>query len=224
MQVDQTQAAGLGLNQPVGGSDLDKTAFLNLLVAELKNQNPLEPMSNTEFVAQLAQFSSVEQLVSVNEGLNILGIQQMGMANAQAASLIGSEVEIRSDKLEVRDGDDSASAAFRLDGDAETVKVNFRDASGTVVRSIELGPQGKGETSVEWDLRNNNGTLVAPGTYRVDVVAEDAAGNTITWESRVRGVVSGINYEGGYPELVIGSIKASMSDIIGVYPPDDGEL
>ncbi|MCP4600078.1 MAG: flagellar hook assembly protein FlgD [Proteobacteria bacterium] len=228
MQVDSIiqSAGGEGLNspEPVGGSDLDKTAFLSLLVAQLKNQDPLEPMSNSEFVAQLAQFSSVEQLVGVNEGLNVLGVQQMGMANAQAATLIGNEVEVRSDKLQVRDGDASASAGFRLDGDAADVQVKLRDASGSVVRTIELGYQQQGIVPFEWDLLDDNGARKAPGTYRVDVVATDGEGNEISWESRVRGAVTGVNYDGGYPELVIGSIKASTSDIVGVYPPDEGGL
>ena len=225
MQIDPNAVGASGLNSasPVGGQDVDKTAFLKLLVAQLQHQDPLEPMSTTEFVAQLAQFTSVEQLVGVNEGINMLGIQQMGISNAQAADMIGKEVEIKSDKLTVSSDDDSVGAAFRLDGDAEDVQVRIRDATGTVVRTIDMGPQTKGDISLEWDLRNDNGGMVAPGTYRIDVLAEDADGNSISWETRVRGVVSGISYDNGYPELVVGSIRASMSDIVGVYPGEQGE-
>ncbi|MCP4678178.1 MAG: hypothetical protein GY854_22225 [Deltaproteobacteria bacterium] len=222
MQIDPTQSQGLGSTESVGGEDLDKTAFLSLLVAQLRNQDPLEPMSNTEFVAQLAHFSSVEQLVGVNEGLNVLGIQQMGMANAQAATMIGNDVEVRSDELQVRDSDTSVSAGFQLADDASTVTVRIRDASGNMVRELELGSNSKGDVSFEWDLQDSNGVRVPPGTFRIDVTAEDADGNTVISETRVRGTVTGVSYDKGYPELVIGSIKASMSDIVGVYPSEEG--
>ena len=151
------------LTEAVGGQDLDKTAFLKLLVAQMQHQDPLQPMTNTEFVAQLAQFSGVEQLVSVNEGLNMLQYQQMGMANAQAATFVGQDVEVRSDKIQVRDGNDSVSAGFLLNARAASVQVNIRDASGAVVRSMDLGPRDTGEVSFDWDCRNTDGTLVAPG-------------------------------------------------------------
>ncbi len=226
MQVSGTQSMqppGMA-SEPTGSQELGKTEFLQLLIAQLQNQDPLEPMSNSEFVAQLAQFSSVEQLVAVNEGINLLGIQQMGMTNSEAASFVGREVEVRSDKLEVRNGDETATAGFKLADDASTVEVHIRDASGAVIRTLELGAQEQGEVSFDWDCRNDDGAMVSPGTFRIDVVAEDTDGNPVSWETRVRGKVDGVNYDSGYPELVIGSIKVSMSDIVGVYPQEEEQL
>ncbi len=205
------------LSNPAGSGELDKTAFLKLLVAQMQHQDPLEPMSNTEFVAQLAQFSGVEQLVAVNEGINLLQYQQMSMSNAQASSFIGKEVEVRSDKVQVDNAGDPVLAGFRLNEDAAGVKVNIRDQGGAIVRSLELGPKEAGEVSFEWDGRDENGTAVVPGSYRLDVVATDREGNPITWESRVRGVVDGVAYNSGYPELMIGSIKVTLGDVLGVY-------
>ena len=219
MQVNEaSQSQQTSLFQPVGNQELGKDEFLKLLVTQLQNQDPMEPMSNSEFVAQLAQFSSVEQLVGVNEGLNMLGVQQMSMSNAQASSFIGREVQIRSDQLQVHDDDVDVSAVFSLSGDASAVTVNIRDASGKVVRTLEVGAHPKGEAEVSWDLQDNNGVAVAPGSYRIDVVAEDEAGASVQWEAKMRGLVDGVNYDAGYPELVIGSVKATMSDILGVYP------
>ncbi len=223
MQVNNTEQAlsGLGLGKQVGGQNLGKEEFLQLLVAQMQHQDPLEPMKNSDLVAQLAQFSSVEQLVSVNEGINILGMQQMGMANAQAAEFIGKEVEVRSDKLEVTASDMSKGAAFSLEGDAESVQVKLRDEKGDVVRTIELGAQGKGEVEFDWDLRDDNGTKVPPGTYRMEIVAEDADGNAVRADTKIRGVVDGVGYEAGYPELNIGSIKAAVADVLAVFPSSD---
>ncbi|MCU0661919.1 MAG: flagellar hook assembly protein FlgD [Myxococcota bacterium] len=220
MQIDTTQpsaASGLGLAKPMGSSELGKEQFLQLLVAQLKNQDPLEPMTNAEFVAQLAQFSSVEQLVSVNQGINLLGMQQMGMSNAQAASFIGKEVEVKSDKLEVRSSDVELTAAFNLKADAESVTVNIRDSQGNIVRTYDLGAKTAGDISLKWDCMDGNGVKVPTGTYRVDIVATAENGNPVAWDSTVRGKVDGVSYEAGYPELTIGSIKAAVSDVIGVY-------
>ena len=221
MQVNEAgQSQQLGMfSQPVGSQELGKDQFLQLLVTQLQNQDPMEPMSNTEFVAQLAQFSNVEQLVAVNEGINMLGVQQMSMSNAQAASLIGREVQIRSDQLQVRENDMETSAAFSLAGDASSVTVNIRDASGQVVRTLEMGSTPEGETQISWDLQDDNGVTVPPGSYRIDVVAENEAGESVQWEAKVRGTVDGIQYDSGYPELIIGDVKSTMSDILGVYPP-----
>ena len=217
----ETQYTGGMYAEPVGSQELGKEQFLQLLVTQLQNQDPLEPMSNAEFVAQLAQFSGVEQLVAVNEGLNMLGVQQMSMSNAQAASLIGREVQIRSDQLEVKQDDTEANAAFSLSGNAASVTVNIRNSAGKVVRTMELGPQAKGETALNWNLKDDNDLTVAPGSYRIDVAAEDEIGASVPWEAKVRGIVNGIGYEAGYPELYIGQIKAAMSDVLGVYPPTE---
>jgi flagellar basal-body rod modification protein FlgD len=218
----ESQSTGAGIGNAVGGSSLDKDAFLELLVAQLRNQNPLEPMSNTEFVAQLAQFSSVEQLTALNDGVGMLQMQQMGIANTQAASLIGQEVEVRSDTLDVASGDTSVSAGFKLSGDAATVSVNIRDASGAIVRTVDLGPNAAGTVPFTWDLKNNQGVTVPPGSYTMEVAAADEAGGSVSWEAHVRGIVSGVSYESGYPELMIdGSIKAALGDVIGVYPVSD---
>ena len=222
--TEQSQLSGMYAPETVGSQELGKDEFLKLLVSQLQNQDPLEPMSNTEFVAQLAQFSGVEQLVAVNEGLDMLGIQQMSMSNAQAASFIGSEVQIRSDQIQVLDSDTEVHAAFQLQGDAASVTVNIRNAAGEVVRTLELGGRAEGETKLDWDLTDDNGVPVSSGSYRIDVVAKDEEGSSVQWEAKVNGVVDGVTYDAGYPELVIGDIKAQLSDVLGVYPHEDSSL
>jgi flagellar basal-body rod modification protein FlgD len=209
-----------GTTTTYGSSELGKNEFLQLLVAQMQYQDPLEPMSNSDFVAQLAQFSNVEQLVGVNEGINILGVQQMGMTNAQAASFIGKEVEVKSNQLSVAADDTEAHAAFTLADDATTVTVKIRDAGGNVVRTLEMNAQDKGAVPIDWDLVDDNGNQVPPGTYTIDVTAADADGGTVVAESSVRGVVTGVKYDSGYPELQIGSVTALLSDILGVYPDE----
>ncbi len=211
----QSNPAPAVTNTPNG--ELGKDAFLKLLVAQMRFQDPLEPVSNTEFVTQLSQFTGVEQLVSINEGLNVLQIQQMGAANAQAASFVGKEIEVESSTLQVFNDTSSLSGSFALKGDAASIEVKIRDSSGAVVKTVELGNHASGAVDFTWDCKNENGNMVAPGVYRFDAVAKDENGNSVSWEPRVRGVVSGVSYSNGYPELLIGVIRASMSDIRGIY-------
>jgi flagellar basal-body rod modification protein FlgD len=205
-----------GTSNTYGSSELGEEQFLQLLVAQMQYQDPLEPMSNSEFVAQLAQFSNVEQLVGVNEGINYLYLSQQSMGNVQASSLIGKEVEVKSDELTVESTDTSKSAAFTLSDDAETVTVKFRNAEGDVVRAIDLGQQSAGEVQCEWDLLDGNGNKVSPGTYTVEVTATDIDGTAVTAETQVSGTVTGVSYESGVAELEIGDINAYLADIISV--------
>ena len=224
MEVTSTTAtSGMYTTETVGNQDLGQTEFLQLLVAQLENQDPLQPMDNTEFVAQLAQFSNVEQLVAVNEGINILGLQQLSMSNAQAASLIGTKVEVNSDSFTVNASDTEIGAAFSLDGDASEITVQIRDSDGEVVRTLELGSQAEGDVSFEWDIRDDNGIKQPTGAYSFDVTATDENGESVSWDPKVTGVVDGVSYDSGYPELVIGDIEVLMSDVLGVYPVSEAD-
>jgi flagellar basal-body rod modification protein FlgD len=205
----------------VGKQDLGKNDFLNLLVTQLKNQDPLQPMDNTAFVAQLAQFSNVEQLVAVNEGINILGMQQLSSSNAQASSLIGKSAEVKSDSFTVYANDTEAKGALTLGGEAEKVEVQIRDASGSVVKTLSLGRQPQGEVDYTWDLRDENGVKMPPGKYRINVTATDAEGNDVSCETKIRGNITGVSYKSGYAEVMIGDVTAQLSDIVTVYPATD---
>ena len=219
MEVSSTtQRSGMYAPEAVGNQDLGQTEFLQLLVAQLENQDPLQPMDNTEFVAQLAQFSNVEQLVAVNEGINILGLQQLSMSNAQAASLIGSKVEVNSDSFTVNASDAEIGAAFTLKEDASEVTVKIRNSDGEVVRTLELGTQAEGDVAFEWDIIDENGVKQPTGKYSFDVTATDADGEDVSWDPKVTGIVDGVKYDSGYPELAIGEVDVLMSDVLGVYP------
>jgi flagellar hook assembly protein FlgD len=81
-----------------------------------------------------------------------------------------------------------------------------------------MGPHAAGNVEISWNLLNNNGVRVPPGAYQIDVVASNSNGTPIPYQTRVRGYVDGISYESGTPQLIIGATRASVSNIIGVYP------
>lgn len=209
--------------QTVGSQELGETEFLELLIAQLENQDPLEPMDNSEFVAQLAQFSNVEQLVAVNEGIDILATQLLSANNVQATSLVGKEVEVNSDSVQVDEGDTEKSIAFTLSEGAEDVTLEIYDDDSNLVRTIELGSQVEGEVTVDWDLYDDEGIKVAPGTFTLSVEATDANGDDIDVDTTITGTVTGVLYDSGYAELEIGDITVSLSDVLGVYPESKAE-
>lgn len=210
-----TQRAG---SQEGDNAYMGKEDFLKLLISQMQYQDPLEPMKNHEFVAQLATFSNVEQLVSVNEGIASLGNIQSAAYETSAASYIGKDVEVISKHMSVDGSSKPIHTGFVLAKSAETVVVDFSNSSGEVVRSMQLGSRNAGNVDLEWNVMDNNGKLVDPGVYSMEVHAADAAGNPVHYEARVRGTVDGVSYDTGSAVLKLGDLQATVANIVGVYP------
>ncbi len=196
---------------------LDKQAFLKLLVAQLSHQDPLKPMEGTEFVTQLAQFTSVEQQIIQSQKLDMLSTQMSGLAGNEAASLVGKRVTIQG-KSEVNfDGNLATSQSFTLKGAAESVKVDIKDANGNTVRTIDMKSQAAGPVGVVWDGKSDSGAKMPAGKYTMDVHATDKSGANVDTAQQVSGTVVKVTFEKGYPEVVLDSgVTAPLSDLISV--------
>jgi flagellar basal-body rod modification protein FlgD len=201
-----------------GQASLGKEDFLKLLVAQLANQDPLQPMENTQFVAQLAQFSNLEQLVSVNSNLELLQIGQASSTNSEVASLIGREIEANGNQLQLTQ-QGPANLNFSLSAAAKEVNIQVRNAKGDVIRTLTLGSRSSGVNSVVWDGRDSSGNLMPTGTYQIEVSAKDAKGDAVTSSTRIKGTVSGITYQNGVPLLEIGSTTVRVADVVAVRLP-----
>ncbi len=211
--VDSTSQ--LGLTQSLtGNSSLGKQAFLNLLVAQLKYQDPLNPMENTEFVAQLAQFSSLEQLWNVNSNLESNALLTQSMSNAMMPTLLGKEVTGLSDSLNL-DASADASFGYRIKEDA---KVSFAVYSmdGQLIKTMDLGQVTAGEHWVRWDGTNLSGLRMAAGRYLFEVTAKDSDGQTMSAQKMIRGTVTGVRFEEGAPIILIGEVEISPEDVMQV--------
>ncbi|MBN2719277.1 MAG: hypothetical protein JXX14_25730 [Deltaproteobacteria bacterium] len=205
-------------SQSSDNSFMGKEDFLKLLISQMQHQDPLEPMKNHEFVAQLATFSNVEQLVSVNEGISNLGTIQTAAYESSAASYIGKEVEVISKNMMVNGTGDPVHTGFILTKNADNVIVDFSNSAGDVVRSMNLGSKNMGSVDVEWNTMDNNGELVPAGVYTMAVHAADSDGTPIQYEARVRAKVDGVNYNSGSAILELGDLQATVANIVGVYP------
>src|ERR1051325_11127119 len=122
---------------------VDKNGFLKLLIAQLQNQDPLQPMDNQQFAVQLATFNSLEQLMDIDKQLTTLQATQ-GQANQfNSASLIGKQINAEGNKIALQNGG-STTLGYRLSANATKVSLKIQDSNGTLVRQLDLGPQGRG--------------------------------------------------------------------------------
>lgn len=197
-------------------TNVDKEAFLKLLMAQLKHQDPLEPVDGSEFVAQLAQFSQLEQSVTQSKQLDVISMQLTGLASNEAVGLIGKEVTVSGDRISY-DGIDSPNIGISLEAPAAEVTITIRDENGDVVRTIEAGPQEAGDVSISWDGRDDNGNKVSTGSYTIQAEAVDEQGNPVSVAQEVTGTVVGVSFDKGYPEMLLDTGQtAPISDLLKV--------
>ena len=212
--------------QAYGNSELGKEEFLNLLVTQLRYQDPLEPMKDTEFVAQLAQFSSLEQLSNINTSLDTSSqlnyILSQTIANTMATTLIGKEVIAAGDQIEHISGE-SEDLHFNLGADASEIEIKIYDENETLVRTLTEEDMGDGLNSVSWDGKNESGTTIASGNYTFEVTAKTAGGDNIDVETRRVGIVESVRYIDGQGYLIVGGQKIALSDIIEVNLPGSSD-
>lgn len=194
---------------------LGKDDFLSLLVAQLQNQDPLNPSDSTEFTAQLAQFSSLEQLQNVNGTLGNFEVYQSTLNNIQSTGFIGNTITATGETLTVSDGV-ADPIAIDLDNDSASVYVQVYDSSGAFVADIDAGSMAAGAQRITWDGTDDNGQTVSDGTYSFSVMAVDAAGQAVSTTSYVTGKVTGIDYQSGQTMLLIGEQEIPISSVIRV--------
>lgn len=197
-------------NQAMG-----KDAFMKLLVAQLQNQDPLDPMDAREMVTQLSELTSVEKLAGIEHRLTALEISNAGMANTQVANLVGKTVTADASSMRLEDAG-KASTVFTLEGRAEKITATIRDEHGRAIRTVELGPHYPGNVTFEWDGMNDEGTRMPPGRYSVELRAESAEGTPVPTSTELTGVVSGVSYENGYPELMVGDARLLLGDVTSI--------
>jgi flagellar basal-body rod modification protein FlgD len=200
-----------------GGKAMGKEDFLKLLVAQLKNQDPLAPQDNTQFVAQLAQFSSVEQSMGINDRLDLLTAQTKGLANAGNVNLVGQTIQARGNFITIDGSGAGAPLAFNLQGATATTKIGITDQSGRTVRTIDIGGHGAGLVKTQWDGRDDSGVVQPAGSYVISVVAKNSGGGPVSVDQQTTGVVDAVSFDKGYPVLELNNgLSVPVSDLLKV--------
>lgn len=201
---------------------MGKDQFMKLLVAQLQHQDPMNPMDSTGFTAQLAQFSSLEQLQNVNSNLTSIYASQASLSNAQAVSFIGKTVTSTGAEFEVRNGV-ADTINFDLAGDAKAVKIGVYNSIGEYVGSIDAGQMNAGAQSVKWDGLNLNETKVPDGKYQFEVMAVNTDNEAVRVTTYSSGLVTGVNFKDGVPYLLANQLEIPLGSVVSVAESVENE-
>lgn len=208
-----TQAAAQASTQ---GLNTDYQSFLKLLVAQVQNQDPMAPMDSTTFVSQLAQLSQVEQAIMTNTNLEKV-VDRLDVSQAFSdVALIGRDVRVASDSVELNDG--VASFDYAMSDTASNISISILAEDGTVVRTLAQPVTTPGSpVTVLWDGFDGSGRQLADGTYSVRINAVNVEGNAVASQITTATSVRQISYKDGVPMLVLGNgEEIPSSSILGV--------
>lgn len=197
-----------------GNGILGKDDFLRLLVAQIRHQDPLSPLSNEEYVSQLTQFSMLEQLQNMNSAFSSQLAMQQSVLNSQALELLGLRVTAATSAIRHEAGEEH-EFSVRVDtvGDLE---VRIRDNRGNLVYSRRLEDR-KGDVTIAWDGKKSDGGNLAPGTYSVEVVRVNEAGAAVeNFTVFVSGVVEGVDFSQGYAMLRVAGQDVPISSVVRI--------
>jgi flagellar basal-body rod modification protein FlgD len=186
--------------------------FLQLLTTQLKNQNPLDPLDTNQFTQQLVQFTSVEQQLKTNEFLEAMMTASQGASNAEAVSYVGKVVTASGNKAELVNG--QAQWHFAVEQPANII-ATVRDMDGNVVYT-KAGGVEQGESVFTWDGVGSDGRKRADGSYSITIEARNEDGQLIDVATEMTGEVTGVDFSGSEPVLIVGTARVNLSAVLSV--------
>lgn len=194
---------------------LGKDAFLTMMVAQLKNQDPLSPLEGTDFTAQLAQFSSLEQQLTMNSNLTaILSALTASSEDSNIFDYIGKDIVSDGNPVTVNNGDVVSGGLFELDEPA-TIHVTVYNSEGTAIRQMNSGNElvEDGVYNIAWDGRDNKGYTVLDGEYTYKVTALNDQGQYGTVSTTTSGLVDGVTRYYGKNYLMVDGRRVDPSSV-----------
>ncbi|MFN2362630.1 MAG: flagellar hook assembly protein FlgD [Marinobacter sp.] len=149
-----------------GDSELGKNEFMELMIAQLKNQNPLEPQENGEFISQLAQFSSLEEMQGLSGSVDDVASQFRSTQALQASAMVGRSV-LAPSSVGILGAEGQMTGNVEVPNSTGSLRVSIENQAGERVRQIDMGSQQAGVTGFSWDGKDGNGNSLPPGPYKV---------------------------------------------------------
>jgi len=220
--VNTIGSIGGGGITPAGNDSLGKNQFLELLIAQLKNQDPLSPMEGTEFASQLAQFSSLEQLSNINnsvkESIDANFYLTQSINNTMTATLIGKDVKLSTTNFEYS-GQEEISLGYNLPVSARSVDINIYNDDGVLVKTLKDLPTTSGNTKVSWDFTDNDGNTVPNTEYRFEVEAKNNKDEKMAIESFIWGKIDGVKFSSSGSKIIVNGVEYFLSDITEILNP-----
>lgn len=188
--------------------------FLTLLTAQLRHQNPLDPLDTNQFTSQLVQFTAVEQQLKTNEYLEALILTSQNTNTSNAVALIGKEIAAEGAETVLADG--QAAWAYDAERAVDSATITVRDAMGAVVHTRQQSlPTGAG--TFLWDGRDEFGNAMPEGTYTLSIDARDAEGHRVAVGTQMSGRVESVDLTGPVPVLVVGGVRVPLANVTAVH-------
>lgn len=219
--IQETSSSTTGSNVSASNSTatnsvMGKDSFLKLLLAQLKNQDPLNPMESYEFTGQLAQFTSIEQLGDIKSLLKDGLEANLGLTNTISSTLsvglIGKEVSIKTTSLKF-DGTNPVKFSFDVPEEAVTLGVSIYNQDGNLVKNLDMTSFEHGTNEVSWDGKDSDGVKVEEGNYILSVAYKNEAGETYNVETYISGKITGVKYKNGGTYLVINGNEIDFQNL-----------
>jgi flagellar basal-body rod modification protein FlgD len=199
-------------------SGIDQQQFLKLFIEQLKAQDPLSPMEPNELTAQLAQFSSLEQLTGINTRLDNLQQVTSNQITTSLLGLLGQDVRFEADRMQLEDGQ-APPIHFSLSQKTTGVVATIRDANGSVVRTVDLGALAAGDHEFTFDGKSSSGATLGDGTYRVELSAKvEGSSDPLAVPVQMTGVVEGVDFTTDPPTVSVLGQQIGLDKIIQVRP------
>ncbi len=199
---------------------LDKQAFLELLITELRNQNPLEPLDNKDLISQLTQLTSLEQISNMTKSVTDFIAANTSFVKAQASSMIGKTVVVKANDIDVSDGK-APPIYFKLEEPARVI-LEIEDAKGNKVFYKDLGELNEGFQYYVWDAKNNEGVLLPDGKYYYSVYKVNPDGSREEIGGLESGRVEAVQFEGNEIYILMNGTRYPISSIIEISEEVEG--
>lgn len=216
---------------------MGKTDFLTLLMAQLANQDPLNPQDPAEFTSQLTQFSSLEQMFTMNasmeamtDSIKALQLLQVASNNTQTIALIGKDILYEGNGVKI-EGGEAGDLRFYVPEDLRNVQIvvkqthTVQDQNGNdvitsqVMRTMNVGTLGSGTHAIPWDGLSNEQSVIGDGQYQIEITGQNSVGESVTAIPLLIGRATGVNFENGATYLEVDKQRIPLSRVYSVYEP-----
>jgi flagellar basal-body rod modification protein FlgD len=188
---------------------LGQDDFMTMLLAQLQNQDPLNPMNGADFAAQLAQFSSLQQLSNLNQTMSSLPTYLQSFSNAQMVNMIGDDAIVKGNTIDVSGS--ATNIAFSLPSDIQSGTITISDSSGNQLGTMQIGSQSAGINTIPWDTSN-----VSTGNYTFTMSAVDKNGTAVTADTLISGTITGATFKDNTAYLTINGQQVAFSNVVAI--------
>jgi flagellar basal-body rod modification protein FlgD len=217
-QLSDLPAVGSNTTTTTSKSSLGKDEFMRLLTTQMQYQDPLNPVDNSQMLAQLAQFSQLEQLQGLSSKIDAMVTASAANTQMSATQLVGKQALFEADRIGLVAGSTSPFTLSLAGASVDTTAV-LSDANGKVVRTLHLGAQAAGISNVTWDGLDDTGTPLPSGEYYLSVAGAKADGSAVLAAASVKATITGVEYDSGVAMLKVAGRTIPLSSVLEISIP-----